>query len=474
MKARHLIQAFFTILRLISDSLCIFAAFILAYIVKFKLNAVRYPHAQIEPYMAVLPYVIVLWLVAFILVGLYRTPKGLLARLNEASLIIAGVSFGTLEVMAFSFAYPPFPTSRFVMGYTFLFATILITLARFIIHSLELWFSKLGISNHSAVIFGTNHIAQTIGEKMLMYPTMGYHLLGFIDNKKPGKLNFHLRNGRFVFLGNIKDFAKILRKIKPDALFIARSELPEELIFKISTFCELNNIQLKMLPKIFSLLASSIDVNALDGIPLLSFKKISFSPMKKFIKRTFDILVSLVMLIITSPIMFFAAVAVKISSPDGPIIFKQVRVGENGRHFQFYKFRTMPVNVEAKTGPVWATTNQKQRTIGIGNLLRKTSIDELPQLFNVLKGDMSIVGPRPERPFFVEQLTKELPNYDKRHLVKGGITGWAQINGRAFLTSEPAEKLKYDIYYIENWSPLFDLKIVLKTVSDVLFQRNVF
>ncbi len=472
MRTRHFLQLFFFLLRIVTDSACIFLAFVLAYVAKFKTG--HYPTAQFEPYLAVLPYVITLWILAFILVGLYRTQKGLLARFNELTLVMAGVSFGTLEVMAFSFAYPAFPTSRFVLGYTFIFALIFLSLSRYIIHSLELWLSKLGIGNQFSIIFGTNHVAQTIGEKMKLYPTMGYHLLGFIDNKKPQKINYHLKDGKFVFLGFTKDFAHILKKYKPDTLFIAHPGLPETLILKIAAFCDKYGIQLKMLPNLFSLLASSIDINALDGIPLLSFKEIKFSFLKKFMKRTFDILSAIIMIILTSPIMFFAAIAIKISSPNGPIIFKQVRVGEKGRHFNFLKFRSMPVDAEASTGPVWATASQQKRTIGIGNLLRKTSIDELPQLFNVLKGDMSIVGPRPERPFFVDKLEKEIPNYSKRHLVKGGITGWAQINGRAILTTEPEEKLKYDIYYIENWSLLFDIKIILKTISDVLFQRNVF
>jgi exopolysaccharide biosynthesis polyprenyl glycosylphosphotransferase len=470
--SRHVLNIVFTILRVLSDSTCIFLAFVLAYIAKFK--TADYPHAQIEPYLAVLPYVIILWLVAFALVGLYKTPKGLLARLNEMTLLITGVSFGTLEVMAFSFAYPDFPTSRFVLGYTYIFALIFAAFARSIIHAIELSFFKHGIGNMNSAIIGTTAFGQTIGEKMLMYPTLGYHLLGFIDSKKPAKINYHLRNNKLKMLGKLTQLADIIEKNNIEVLFIARQDLSETQILEVVSHCEQNNVELKMVPSFFELRPTSLDVNSLDGIPMVSFKKTVFQKSKRIYKRIFDIFTASVMIILTSPISLLATVMIKISSPNGPVIFRQVRVGEGGKPFKFLKFRTMPVNVEEKTGPVWATSSQRKRTIGVGNLLRKTSIDELPQLFNVLKGEMSIVGPRPERPFFVKKLEKSIVSYHDRHLVKGGITGWAQINGRSFLTAKPEEKLKYDIYYIENWSPLFDVKILLKTITDVLFQRNAF
>ncbi|MBU0581393.1 MAG: sugar transferase [Candidatus Margulisbacteria bacterium] len=473
MKFRLVLQTIFSLLRLGIDIVCIFGAFILAYYAKFRTGhyPVDYTAAKIDHYIAVLPYVILLWLLAFILVGLYRTPKGLLARLNEATLVLAGVTFGTLEVMAFSFAYPDFPTSRYVLGYTYIFATVFLTIARWPIHSLELWFSKFGIGNFYAAILGVGPFAQTIGEKMLLYPTLGYHLLGFIGDKKPSKINYHLI-GKFKFLGKIKDIEKILKKNHIEVLFIAKQNLTKEQTLFIHSFCERNKIQLKTVPSLFELMATSIDVNALDGIPLLSFKKTYFSISKKIFKRIMDIIISLIAIILTSPLMLSAILIIKIFSP-GPIIYKQERVGENGKVFDFLKFRTMPVGIEEKTGPILATSDQKQRTFNFGNILRKTSIDELPQLFNVFKGEMSLVGPRPERPYFVKRYLKEIPNYNERHLIKGGMTGWAQINGRAYLTAKPDEKLKYDIYYIENWSPLFDIKILLRTIGDVIFQRNV-
>ena len=195
--------------------------------------------------------------------------------------------------------------------------------------------------------------------------------------------------------------------------------------------------------------------------------------VNSILKRSFDFVSAFLGVIVLSPLYFSVALAVKLTSA-GPILYIQERTGKAGKVFPFYKFRSMRVDAEKDTGPVFAQDDNDPRITPIGNFLRKTSLDELPQLFNVLKGDMSLVGPRPERPFFVEQFNKEIPNFMSRHQIRGGITGWAQVNGRAELTVKPEEKLRYDLYYIENWSLLLDLKIIIKTLSQVLMQRDIY
>jgi exopolysaccharide biosynthesis polyprenyl glycosylphosphotransferase len=187
-------------------------------------------------------------------------------------------------------------------------------------------------------------------------------------------------------------------------------------------------------------------------------------------KRAFDLFVSLVGLLLTAPITSLAALLIKLTSP-GPVFYGQQRVGLNGRTFRLYKFRTMRVDAEADTGPVWAS-REDPRTTAIGRFLRRTSLDELPQLFNVLRGDMSIVGPRPERPHFVEQFQAEVPRYMDRHRVKAGLTGWAQVNGQRGADSSIEERTRYDIYYVENWSLLFDFQILVKTAFEFLFHKG--
>ena len=215
-----------------------------------------------------------------------------------------------------------------------------------------------------------------------------------------------------------------------------------------------------------------MNVEDFDGLPLISLKDNKFTSWARFIKRCFDIKWSLLLLLLFSPLFLLAYILLKIESFNMPVLFKQDRVGENGRVFKIYKFRTMK-HQEIENAPSMTHDAQDKRITAIGKLLRRTSMDEIPQLINVLKGEMSLVGPRPEQPYFVELYESQIPAFSERHRVKGGLTGWAQINGRSALTSRPEEKLKYDLYYIENWSLLLDIKIIIKTVFQVLTLKQV-
>ena len=180
--------------------------------------------------------------------------------------------------------------------------------------------------------------------------------------------------------------------------------------------------------------------------------------------------IALMVLILFSPVFFAIALLIKLVSPNGPILYRQERVGQHGKIFSMLKFRTMVPDAESQTGPVMVK-KEDTRYIPLGQFLRKTSMDELPQLINVLRGEMSVVGPRPERPFFVDAFAKDLPHFHLRHEMKGGMTGWAQINGRSVLTNRPEHKIRYDLYYIKNWSFILDIKIIIRTVS-IVFQRE--
>jgi exopolysaccharide biosynthesis polyprenyl glycosylphosphotransferase len=211
-----------------------------------------------------------------------------------------------------------------------------------------------------------------------------------------------------------------------------------------------------------------------DGLPFEVHQPLSVNIYYKTIKLAFDFCFALTLLIFLSPLFLIIALLIKIASPNGPIFYVQERVGLNGKPFGMIKFRTMIPNAESKTGPVMVSTQTETRYIPCGNLLRKTSIDELPQLINILKGEMSLVGPRPERAFFVEKFKQNIPYFDLRHKVKGGITGWAQINGRSVLTNRPEHKIKYDLYYIKNWSFILDIKIIIKTIFIVLKREEAY
>ena len=226
-----------------------------------------------------------------------------------------------------------------------------------------------------------------------------------------------------------------------------------------------------MIPDLLELMTSRVRIKELHGIPFIKIKAVPLTTWNLIIKRTFDVVASAFFLLITSPIIAVIALLVKLES-QGPVFYRQERVGLDGKPFRLIKFRTMHINAENKTGPVWAQKNDPRKT-RVGAFLRRFSLDELPQLANVFWGDMSIVGPRPERQHFVDQFKKEIPKYLDRHRVKTGMTGWAQVNGlRGNAPIE--ERTKYDVYYVENWSLVFDLKIILKTVRAVLFGTDAY
>ncbi len=226
-----------------------------------------------------------------------------------------------------------------------------------------------------------------------------------------------------------------------------------------------------MVPDMLELMTSRIRIQEIEGIPFLKLKDIPMTTWNRILKRLFDIFITVAGLIIALPIMIFVAIVIKLSSP-GPIFYIQERVGLDGVSFPLIKFRSMRIDAETLSGPVRNKKDDNRATL-IGKILRRTSLDELPQLFNVLLGQMSVVGPRPERPFFVEQFKNNIPKYLERHRVKTGMTGWAQVNGlRGDVPIE--ERTKFDIYYVENWSLVFDIKIILKTIRAVIFAKNAY
>lgn len=238
---------------------------------------------------------------------------------------------------------------------------------------------------------------------------------------------------------------------------------------KIIAACEKTGTKASVIPFYAAYIPSNPQVDNIDGLPMINLRRIPLDNIgNAFMKRAFDIVGALVLIVLTSPLMLVAAVGVKLSSP-GPIIFKQLRVGKDKKEFYMYKFRSMRVNAREQTG--WST-NEDPRKTAFGSFIRKCSIDELPQFFNVLKGDMSLVGPRPEVPHYVEQFKEEIPRYMVKHQVRPGITGWAQVNGLRGDTSIQ-DRIEHDLYYIENWNILFDVKILLMTVFKTVNQEKL-
>ena len=271
-------------------------------------------------------------------------------------------------------------------------------------------------------------------------------------------------------IGTLDSFEALYNKSPFDAVFLVKRDISNVQYRHLSLFCMTNGIELNVLTE--PVLNNPFNqFRTFDGIPIVSTNDFSHRYFSLIFKRVFDIFVSFLGLVAMMPVFIITAIWIRVVSPGAPIFYKQERVGFNNQSFNMIKFRSMVPDAESNTGPIMVNESGDNRYIKGGKFLRQLSIDELPQLWNVLKGEMSIVGPRPERPYFVQQFSKALPMFEKRHLVPVGITGWAQINGRSVLTRRPEHKIKYDFYYINNWSLLLDFKICIKTLF-VVFLRE--
>jgi exopolysaccharide biosynthesis polyprenyl glycosylphosphotransferase len=371
-------------------------------------------------------------------------------------------------MLSATFFYRNFSFSRGVFILLWLTSIVTVTLCRFIIIEFEQWLYRRRKELKSIVIVGKNSTAEHIFSLFTKNLSLGYEVLGYY-NDQPADETSPLHRCRY--LGLITKLPNDIIPLRIQTVVVALSHTEQEKLIDLLRNTEGKNIEFMMVPDMLELMTSRIRIQEIEGVPFLKLKDIPMTTWNLITKRLFDIVMTLAGLIIALPIMIVVAIAIKLTSP-GPILYIQERVGLDGVSFPLFKFRSMRMDAETNTGPVRNKKNDNRAT-SIGKLLHRTSLDELPQLFNVLLGQMSIVGPRPERPFFVEQFKNNIPKYLERHRVKTGMTGWAQVNGlRGDAPIE--ERTKYDIYYVENWSLVFDIKIILKTIRAVIFAKDAY
>ena len=450
---------------------------VLAYSFKFKMGWVLqnifsiqkgeiYAHAQVEPYLALSGLIIVLWIGSFYVVGLYRLFTGVMPEVNEFIKVVKGVSIGTLEVVLVSFLFRSIPDSRTVLLYAWGLGICFLFLGRYFIFRLQLFLLSKGIGARSTIIIGSGDLGQDIAERILQLPTLGLHYLGTVDDAPPVQYHYHLKD-RFKWLGTLDSFTTCVDPEKVSIVFVTRALSAPFSLRDLITYCEQHGIECRVLSELSFQNSGQLSLEDFDGLAYIVRKRFHFHAFDLGLKRVLDIITGLFIGVLSLPVCLLAMLWIKIVSP-GPVLFSQDRVGQDGKVFTLLKFRTMIPNAEALTGPVFVDEEGDSRCIPGGKFIRRFSIDEFPQLWNVLKGDMSMVGPRPERAFFVETYIKTIPDFNYRHLLKPGITGWAQVNGRSVLTRRPEHKIKYDLYYIKNWTLLLDIKILFKTVFFVL------
>ena len=374
--------------------------------------------------------------------------------------IIKSTLVGTLSTAVLAFALQnTVDVARLVIGMSFFSVVFFALLERYILFRIEWNLSRHTTQKSNVLVLGSDHVALHVKHTFRQEPMLRANVIGFLRTSLDSP---HTDIPPDMILGTLDELSTLISTTQIDEIVLTDSRLPHDRIVQILLLCERNLITFKMVPDLFRIMTTSMDVQSLNDIPLLG---ISTWPLDTFwnrmVKRAEDILGAVIGLLISAPVIAVAALFIKRSSP-GPVFYRQERCGEEGRVFELYKLRTMPVNAEAESGPVWTTENDERRT-SIGAFLRQHNLDELPQFWNVLRGDMSLVGPRPERPHFVEQFKEDIGRYMWRHVSKPGLTGWAQVNGLRGNT-DLKERIKYDLFYLENWSLAFDFKILVKTL----------
>lgn len=461
-------EVLFPLAALILDALAVMGSFKLSYWLRF-----HSPLTEIVPvtlgvppqsrYLAFSAAAALIFIVIFAARGLYRLHDRISAvdefvRVTRSTILVLPWLF------TLAFFYRDFSYSRGVFGLIAVITIVILTAERAAIQSLQRKLYRRGIGVLRAAVCGTGKLAQEIHERLQRNPHLGYRSLGYIQVGDP-------QPAVQPVLGAYREMPSLLLRERFDLLFIALEHEERPLLDEIIRLCEGIDLEFLFAPDPLVALEGKVHPWTLAGIPLLKIKESPLFGWKGVIKRSLDLVVAGLLLVLLSPLLVLIAILVKLDS-RGPLIYSQERIGLDGRPFRIHKFRTMIPEAEAATGPVWAKKDDP-RTTRVGKILRRFSLDELPQLFNVLKGDMSLVGPRPERAHFVRQFRQAVPRYLERHRVRSGMTGWAQVNGLRGDTSI-AERTRYDVYYVENWTLGFDLKILLLTVREVLFGKQAY
>ena len=395
----------------------------------------------------------------FIATDLYHPRRGL-STARETFAILRGVFLSLVVVLALLFFYRGTSFSRAVILYNAAFSVLLVSAGHYIFRMLMGRLRARGFNTRHVLILGTGPNAARLLTILKRHAIYGYRVLGLL-----GPASAALPELKDRVIGSLRDLKRVARELQPDLIVYAMPH-KKATLQDVIEFCDKEGIDCRIVPDMVELLTARARLEDMDGMPLLTIRDI---PLKngynRFVKRGFDLVMAGLFLILMSPVYFLIALLVKLDS-RGPVLFAQDRVGLDRRTFRVYKFRTMVVQDKQSSDLTWGSAGDA-RVTRIGKYLRKYSLDELPQFLNVIKGDMSIVGPRPERPHFVKQFKSRYAHYMRRHSAKAGITGWAQIQGWRGDTSIE-KRVEADIYYIENWSLWFDIMIALRTPRALL------
>lgn len=457
------------------DALAINIAFVVYYWVRIKSGWIGY---AIEPELLLPMLVLCLyWLVWFGLFGLYGMGPSQ-SRIDELMTLFRSIIVGLLVLFFAIFIDDEVTESHANSRLLILLYGILmygfVAFGRLAIRYFQKRLLQAGIGARNTIIVGWSEKAFQLFDMIVKYPALGYKVVGFVKPSVKGRKNprptIQKREGVKI-LGSTRDIATLLRRHSVRDVLIGLDSTEHDQLVDVIHSCNGTEVSMKIMPDLYDIVSGQARISSIYGFPLMEVMPQIMRPWEAAFKRGLDLLVSAAILIVGTPIWLIVAIAIKLDT-KGPVLYRQERLGRNGSVFKLYKFRSMAHNAEQKSGPVWARKNDP-RVTSVGKFLRRVHLDEAPQFLNVLLGDMSLVGPRPERPYFVQKLAKDIPLYRRRLKVRPGITGWAQVKHKYDESIDDVRtKLKYDLFYIENVSWRLDLKILFNTIYVMILGKG--
>ena len=452
---------------LINDAVASNLAMLAAWFLRFHLEIVPVTKGMqdIEVYLSILPLITIVFPLAFAIQGLYRIRPTRSKAEEWMSVAIGGVVatviLSGVLLWIRPWRQPDVLYSRATLGIFMICAILFVIAGRMFVRAAVNLRHRAGRDLDRVLIAGNGELARAVVERMRLHRELGFHIVGYLQNDD-------IRLENLECLGRIEDVERVIEEQAIDHIFVALPHGASQALLERLTR---SVVSIHVVPDLLQFMVLRSRVEDIDGLPTINLSETPLEGWSRFVKRGFDLAVATAALILFSPIMLLVALAIWIED-RGPIFYRQVRMGLDGKPFEIVKFRSMRVGAENDTGAKWAERDDPRRT-RVGRWIRAWSLDELPQLFNVLLGDMSIVGPRPERPQFVQQFRAEFPHYMLRHKVRAGMTGWAQVHGWRGNTSVRM-RIEHDLYYIENWSLMLDVKILFMTVLHGMRHENAY
>ncbi len=452
-----------------TDFLTIWGTWITAYWVRFYLLPWHLTKGipSFELYLWLSLLVVPISMLSLKTLGLYASYR-VRGYLEEFFDLLPAVTLSVIVVAVTSFFYRDYSLSRMVMVYFWVLASVGLMVTRFSVRLLLRYYRKRGHNLRHVLIVGTGPLGRSLARKMIDFPHLGLNVVGFVGSE--GEVGEEVFPGVKI-LGHKGELGKALDNYSIDQAYIALPRGEHQYAEKTLITLSSRMIDVKIVPDYLQFVTLRSSVEDFDGTPIIDLSVKPLWGPKALLKRGFDIVFSMIGILVLSPLALVIACLVKLTSP-GPVFFRQERVGYDGKQFQIIKFRSMNVDDKDKGDVKWTIPDDPRRTT-VGRVLRRLSLDEIPQLWNIFRGDMSFVGPRPERSFYVKKFCDEVPRYMWRHRVKAGLTGWAQVNGLRGDTSIE-ERTEYDLFYVKNWSFWLDIKILTMTVMRVFFDRQAY